>query len=503
MIDPRTPVVVGVGQLNQRAEPGEARSPVGLFVDAARLADADAGGGGVIRRVDTVAVVQIGSWGYHDPGAVAARELGIAPRSTVVSTVGGNSPQLLVNEMAASIRRGERDCVLLGGGEVMNTRRRARKAGVDLRWEMPADPPCPVVIGEDRDGTNESENAHGATAPVFVYPLLETALRARSGRSVAEHQRFVGELWSTFAAVASENPYAWSRTAFAPEQISTPTPDNRMVTFPYTKRMMAHIDVDQAAAVLLCSYDTARAAGVADDRMVFLHSGADAHDHWYLTERDSLSESVAIGAVARAALTAAGIGVDDVALFDFYSCFPAAVQLAMGSLGLAGPGGGDPRPLTVTGGLCFAGGPLNNYPTHAIARMAELLRADPGSYGLTTALGWYATKHSCGVWSTTPPAAGFVRVDPATTQSAVDATPRRTGADTYAGPITVEATSVPFDRAGAPTRAIVAGLTPDGRRTFANTTDPDAMRAITTDGWEGRTAELVTDGATNTVTEVR
>ena len=501
MIDPRTPVVVGVGQLNQRTEPGDARSPVGLFVDAARLADTDAGGG-VLRRVDTVAVVQIGSWGYHDPGAVAARELGIEPRSTIVSTVGGNSPQLLVNEMAASIRRGERDCVLLGGGEVMNTRRRARKAGIDLCWEMPDDPPCPIVIGDDGAGTNETENAHGATAPVFVYPLLETALRARAARSVAEHQRFVGELWSTFAAVAAENPYAWSRTAFTPEQIATAAPDNRMVTFPYTKRMMAHIDVDQAAAVLLCAYETARAAGVADDRMVFLHSGADAHDHWFLTDRHSLSESVAIGEVTRAALTAAGLGVDDVARFDFYSCFPAAVELAMGSVGLAGPGGGDPRPLTVTGGLCFAGGPLNNYPTHAIARMAELLRADPGSYGLTTALGWYATKHSCGVWSTTPPPAGFVRVDPATTQAAVDATPRRTGAATHSGPITVEATSVPFDRAGAPLHAIVAGLTSDGRRTFATTSDPDAMRSITTEGWEGRTAEVVTDGTTNTVTKV-
>jgi acetyl-CoA C-acetyltransferase len=501
MVDPRTPVIVGVGQVNQRAAPEDARSPVGLFVDAARLADADAGGR-VLRAVDTVAVVQIGSWGYTDPGALAARELRIEPRSTVVSTVGGNSPQLLANGLGAAIVRGERDVVLLGGGEVLHARRRARKAGGELHFEVTDDEPCREVVGDLRPGTNEIENAHGAIAPITMYPLLETALRGAAGRSIEEHQRHVGALWSTFSHVAATNPHAWSRTAYTPDEIVEVTPDNRMVTFPYTKRMSSNIDVDQGAALLLCSLEAARRLGVADDRIVFLHSGADASDHWFVSERWSLARSVAIGAVVRAALAATNLGIDDVARFDLYSCFPSAVELALESIGLAGPLGGDPRPLTVTGGLGFAGGPLNNYPTHAIATMVEQLRADPGSCAVTTALGWYATKHSCGVWSTTPPVSAFTHVDPATTQGAVDALPRREPATTYEGPVTIEATSVPFDRDGTPVSGIVMALADDGRRVVANVHDTGALVDMTKEAWEGRRARVATDGSVNIVEAV-
>ena len=271
--------MVGVGQVNQRdVAPSDARSPVGLFVDAARIAGGESHG--LLPRCDTVAVVMIGSWGYPDPGALAATELGIEPRSTVLSSVGGNSPQLLVNEMAAAIARGERDVVLIGGGEVLQTRRRARKLGIDLEFEPPTAAPCATVIGVDRAGTNDTENAHGAYAPTQVYPLFETALRAAAGRSIDAHQRHIGELWASFSRAAAENPHAWSRQALTPNDIFDVTPDNRLVNFPYTKRMNSNIDVDQGAAVLLASYETARAAGVPDDQLVFLHAGADAHDHW-------------------------------------------------------------------------------------------------------------------------------------------------------------------------------------------------------------------------------
>src|SRR4030095_11640717 len=116
-----------------------------------------------------------------------------------------------------------------------------------------------------------------------------------------------------------------------------------------------------------------------------------------------LAESPAIGIAGAAALEAAGLGMDDIARFDLYSCFPAAVELAMKAYGLGGPEAGDDRALTLTGGLGFAGGPGNNYSTHAIAMAVDACRQDPGSLSLVTALGWYATKHSVGVYSTVPP----------------------------------------------------------------------------------------------------
>ncbi len=497
MIDPRTPVLAGVGQCEQRCPPGEAASPVELFARAARLAGDDAGGN-LLARAGTVATVAIVAWPYADPGRMVAAALGIEPRRTVLSTTGGNSPQLLLNEIGARIQRGACDVVLLGGADAIHTRWRARREPrTEITWPVDDGPPCPDVVGIEQRGTDDWEMAHGLAAPTNVYPLFETALRAEAGHSIAEHQRAVGELWSQFAAVSARNPHAWSQRAFSASEIAEPAPDNRMVVFPYTKRMCANIDVDQGAALLLCSYEAARAAGIADERLVFLHAGADAHDHWWVSTRASLARSTAIGAITRAALGACGLGIDDVARFDLYSCFPSAVQMAMQSIGLRGPAGGDTRPLTVTGGLGFAGGPVNNYPTHAVATMAEHLRADPGAFGVTTALGWYVTKHSVGVWSSRPPERSYTRIDPARTQAAVDTEPARVAAGAYTGPVDVEATSVVMERDGNPASATVAGLAPDGRRVLAVSRDRDAMRSMCEKPWEGNRVSVEHDGARN------
>jgi acetyl-CoA C-acetyltransferase len=496
-VDARTPVLVGVGQAMQRvADPAEALEPVDLLADAARLALDDAS---APLTIDTVAVAEILSWRYADPGALLARRLGLEPRTTVLTSTGGNSPQMLVNRLGRAITAGEHDVVLFGGAECMYSRRRARRIAPKawLPWSTPDDPPCPNVWGDTRPGTSPYEMAHRALAPTQVYPLFETALRHARGESVEEHQRVVASLWSHLAAVAADNPHAWSRVAYSPDEIRVPTPDNRLAVFPYTKRMCANLDVDQAAAVLLCSHEAARAAGVPAERMVFPHAGADAHDHYFVTERADLGASTAIGVAGHAALDAAGIGLDDVARFDLYSCFPSAVQMALGSLGLAGPDGGDDRPITVTGGLSFAGGPGNDYVTHSIAAMVEACRREPGSVGLVTGLGWYATKHSVGVYSSEPPAEGFRAVDPAATQAAVDALPSREPAGVLDAGGTVEATSVAFDREGTPTMAIVSVLLPDGRRALANTTDPETMLAMCDEAWEGRAVGLRADGDVN------
>lgn len=494
--DPRTPVVVGVCQRGQRLEdPTAGLEPVDLLATAACAALADAG---APLTVDTVAIAEILSWRYPDPGALLGRRLGIEARRTILTTTGGNSPQMLVHRLGAAITAGTVDVALLGGVECMYSRRRARRIDPKrwLDWTPADDPPCSEVLGDDRPGSTQYEMAHRALAPTQVYPLLETALRHAHGHGVEEHQRHIATLWSNLAAVASENPYAWSPLAYTPDEIRVPGADNRIACFPYTKRMCANLDVDQAAVVVLCAYEAARAAGVSEDRMVFPLAGADAHDHFFITERDSLAASTAIGIAATAALGAAGLGIDDVARFDLYSCFPSAVQLALDSIGLAGPTHDD-RPITMTGGLPFAGGPGNNYTTHAIAAMVEACRRDPDSVGLVTALGWYATKHSVGLYSSRPPEHGFRAVDPATTQRAVDGRPRREPAGLLDGDVTVEATSVAFDRDGTPTIAIIAALTPDGRRALANTADTDTMLAMCAEPWEGRTVRLRADGDTN------
>jgi acetyl-CoA C-acetyltransferase len=262
-----------------------------------------------------------------------------------------------------------------------------------------------------------------------------------------------------------------------------------MVSFPYPKLCNANDRVDQGAAMILCSVEAARTAGVPEDRWVFPLAGADASDHWFLSHRRDLHSSPAIRLAGASALRLAGVGIDDIAHIDLYSCFPCAVQIAANELGL--PIDDPDRPLTVTGGLAFAGGPGNNYVSHSIAAMAGRLRADPGSLGLVTGLGWYVTKHAVGLWSTTPPTGGFAYESP---QDEVDGLPQRVPASGFEGDATVETYTVIHQRDGEPEHAIVSLLTDDGARAWGTLSDADTLRSLEVEEGCGRRARISAGG---------
>jgi len=465
-----------------------------MMTEAAGLAGADSGTGDrLLRRADSVQVVDPMSWRTTNPAGALARELGANPRETVATRTGGNTPQTLVNEASLAIQRGDLDIVVLAGVEVMYTRNLARKTGErPAWWDADDDPSAPTrVVGSDRAGTTPYEESRGLTMPTNVYPIFETALRAAKGESVAEHTARIAQLWSRFSWVAADNPHAWAKAPMEAGAIAAPSPTNRMVGFPYTKFLNANIQVDQAAAIILCSVEMARATGVPEDRWVFPWAGADAHDHWFVSNRESLAASPAIAACGRAVFDLTGRSIDDVAYLDLYSCFPAAVQLGADALGIDA---WDPsRVPTITGGLTFGGGPGNNYVTHSIATMVERLRADESALGLVTALGWYATKHSVGLYSTRPPEAFRWQ----SMQDEVDRLPVRSIVEDHQGPATIESYTVLHNRDGNPSSATTALLTEDGRRTWSSTTDGAVMTAMTTEELCGRDADV--HGATFSV----
>ncbi len=470
-VDPRQPVLVGAGQLTRRD--GEPLEPLELMERAARAAADDAGVPRLLERLQSVAVVDSLSAPLGDPGAVLAGRLGARPAETVTSGLGGNGPQLLVNDLATRIAREGLDVALIAGAEAMATVTRLMKAGEAAPWPQDDGAARPTrTLGDERAGSSPAEDAAGLIAPVFFYPALEHALRAAAGRTRAEHLAAISALWAGFAAVAAENPHAWTREAPSAGTIATADGSNRLVSDPYRKLHNAHLAVDQGAALLLCSAEAATAAGVPRDRWVFVHAGAHGHDHWYVTERDALDRSPAIQLAGQAALAHAEIMVSELAHVDLYSCFPSAVQIAAAELGL---GTGDGRGLTVTGGLTFFGGPGNNYATHGIATLAGRLREDPGSFGLATALGWYATKHALGVYSTAEPARTFEAFD---VQAAVDTLPRRAVADGFAGDGAVETYTALYERDGAPGMGIVVARLADGRRALARSHDRGALAEL-------------------------
>lgn len=484
-IDPRTPVLVGSGQFIQRvATVAEALDPISMIGEAIRSAAADAGLGGV-PDVDSLRIVSQFSWRYENLPEAIANDLRIAAADLAYSTAGGNTPQSLVNTAAGEIQSGALDIAILAGGEAMHTRLRARKEGIELTWPKPAATSAPRPIGEDLVMNHPSEVARSIVMPVQVYPMFETAIRSGLGRSPEEHVASISEMWAGFSTVAAGNPYAWSQTAKTADEIRTPGPDNRMIGLPYPKLMNSNNNVDQSAAVIICSVSKAQALGIAEDRWVFIHSGADCHEHAFISNRFSFARTPAIELGGRMALELAGLTIDDVGIVDLYSCFPAAVQLGARSLGVS-----LDRQLTRTGGLAFAGGPWNNYVMHAIATtMNDVRDASGGTPALVWGNGGYATKHAFGVYSASPPANGFRHGYP---QAEIDAMPSRQLAEPAdaVGSATIEAYTVIHSRDGRPETAIASCLLADGRRAWGTSTDADLTAAMCEGEWVDRTVQL-------------
>ncbi len=491
------PIIVGVGQITNRSvDAATAKAPLELMEIAAKRAEMDAGAGALLANVDSVQAVGVLSWPSADPAVDLAARLEARPAETLYTTIGGNTPQSLVNETAERIVRGDVRLALLAGADAVHSLRLAAKRGEQLSWADRGQPK--TNWGDGRPGSNELEGRHGATMPIHFYPLFENALRAQQRRSIEAHQRHVSELWATFAAVARDNEYAWFRDGKPAEEIATVSPTNRMVCFPYTKYMNAMLEVDQGAALLMTSTSVARELDIPEERWVYLLGCGDAVDNWFISERTNYHSSPAIRAAGNRALSMAGVGIDDVAYFDLYSCFPSAVQLGRDALGI---GPEDPRPLTVTGGLAYFGGPGNNYTMHSICQMVELLREDGERTGLVTGLGWYATKHAVGVYGARPPAGAWERTDPAVDQAALDKIARPEVIDAADGPATVETYTVVHDREGRPQQGIVIGRLRDERRFVANTPDDIALlESMTAREFVGEQGTVHHDASTNTNT---
>lgn len=469
-VDPRSPVLVGAGQLTwtDRTTP---TSPLELMTEAARRALQDTGSAArLLPRIGSVAVVDCLSWNAPDPGHALAAELGAEPAETVTTHASGTSPLDILRDAAGRIRAGELDVALIAGAEAVKSTSDGRYTGGP---DQPEGTTPTRTLGTGRHATQDAEEAAGLLSPVRVYPLFENAIRAESGHDIAAHDEWLGALWSRFGAVATSNPHAWLSTAPSAQSIVESGHGNRMITFPYRKLLTANIFVDQSAALVLCSAGAAEAAGIPRENWVFVHSAAAANDHWYVGERAELSHSPAIAAVGRAALGHAEAHIDEITHLDLYSCFPSAVQIAARELGVDLRDG--KREPTVTGGLTFAGGPGSNYVTHALATLVARLRADPGSLGMCTGVGWYLTKHAAAVLSTSPPPRPFAGID---VQSEVDAQPRRRIAETTDGTATIETYTVAFAPDNEPGSGHISCLLPDGSRAFAGTDDPGTIAGL-------------------------
>ena len=475
-IDPRAPVLVGVGQVVQRPAPDAGSQPplepLALMECAARRAAEDAGCPALLAQLDSVRVPR-GLWPYENPAHTLRERLGSPRARTALAPVSGNMVQRMLTDAARQIAAGSLDTVLLVGAEAEHSKRRAERAGGRPAWSEPEAPAPDVDFEQGGRWILREEIEAGLAQPAAIFSLYENAGRHARGETLDENRDRIAGLWRGFAEVAESNPFAWTREAPSVAVIRDEAPANRFIAHPYTKRLCSNMVVDLGAAVLLCSAERARRLGIPRGRWVFLHAATDCMGTPLLSHRMDF--------VRVPALELTGLGPADFAHVDLYSCFPAAVEVAAEALGF--PLG---RPLTVTGGLAFAGGPFNSYVLHALATMVERLRGDPGSRGLVSSVGGSFSKHAFGVYSTDPPAPGFRYAD---LDAEAASLPRRELAVGFAGEAAVESYALRY-REGEPAVASFACLLDDGRRAWARSEDPEVFRALLDGETCGRRARV-------------
>src|SRR6267154_6084322 len=381
----RIPVIVGVGEIVDRpADIAAGLEPLTLLEQAMRRAEADSGAK-LIGELGSLDVVNFLSWRYRDPEKLLAARLGVSPAHNYYGPVGGESPIRYIHEAAQRIARGECSVAAVCGAEAQSTATKAERGGITLPWT-----PFASDVEEPKRGAAFQKPMAvklGVFRPVTVYPFYEAASSAHWGQTPREAMVESGELWSRYSEVAAQNPNAWLKHRFTPQEITTPTADNRLIAWPYTKLQVANPTVNMGAAVLMTSLAKAKAAGIAEDRLVHIWGGASAEEPRDYLIRDQFFESHPQNAVLNAVLDLVGGDGRAFDAIELYSCFPCVPKMARRTLGLDT----DVQP-TVTGGLTFFGAPLNTYMTHAACAMVRKLRGG-ARLGLLYGQGGFVTKH--------------------------------------------------------------------------------------------------------------
>lgn len=477
MKESNIPVLVGSGQLvDHEADVDRHIEPLDMLTRVALSAAQDAGlGPKSLQKMDTIALVGIAGWHPDNSPDLVASKIGAHPTHEYVTGIGGQVGIRLLNFVASEIVKGESEFALVAGCNNLKVLMKAIGLGKQLSWTR-GGTGVPTLIGGDEPGSSDLEGQYGLKQPPDIYPLFENALRAKLGLDLEQHKRRMGNLFTRFTEIAADNAYAWFPTRRSADELTTVSATNRMISFPYPKYLNAVLNTEQAAGLILCSVAKARALGISEEKWIYWWGGAHSQEKaWWMSERPDFTECPSMKDTHISALANAGIEISEIDHFDFYSCFPVAVEMACEMLGIAVD---DQRGFTVTGGLPYAGGPASAYTLHSIAEMARKLRENPGHKGLVTGNGWYFTKHSAAVLASTPkesiPRDGLIAELPSlqmrTSAEVVDTTAE--------GPATIESYTVSYDREGKPTRGIVLGRTDAGSRFLANT--PDSIEFLET-----------------------
>jgi acetyl-CoA C-acetyltransferase len=354
--------------------------------------------------------------------------------------------------------------------------------------EQPDDTPEPDIHHQIPDPfSSDLEAERGVWAPGEFYAIADSALRHAKGYELNDYRDHIAQMYSEFSEVAANNPHAWRQEKLSPGDIRTVTDKNGMIAFPYTKNHLSQWNVNQAVAVMVCSYGKAKALGLDESGWIYPLAAVQSRNVVALAQKPQLHSHHGSRLGGERAFALAGLTPADVEVADMYSCFPVAIQAYASDLKLP-----ESLPLSVTGSMAYGGGPFNHGGLDSTARVAEVLREKSGGQhvGLITNLSGMFGKQGCLLLGTEPNPKGF-GFDDITEQVAEleQAIPLN---GSYEGPATIVGYSVMFNK-GALSHAVAYCDTPEGERTVVRS-DNEEVLAMTETEYVGKTVQVSVDG---------
>ena len=384
-------VVIGISAIQQKGNFENLDEALHLMDKAVKEALSDSGNELVKDYIDEIRIPK-GFWRYRDPGKWIARNNNFKNIPTTYVTKIGVLQQNLINEACQKIETGEINASIILGGEA---RFKQLRAVIEKKeyFETKLDENPDFYIKAKEDLYGDEELAELGAMAVGYYATMETAIRKNDGEGIEEHQNNIALMYEEFSKIASENKDGWLNHPYAKEDILETSKKNKMLAYPYNKLHCTSWNVNQSAAIIICSEELANELEIDNKKRVYPISSSENNHMIAIQQRPKLYESLGMTYAANSInkmIERLDIKLD---AYDLYSCFPAAIKMFTKSLELD-----SEIPKTVTGSMPYAGGPLNSFVIHSTVKMIQKIRSLEVEYGLITGVSGMMTKQSFCVW---------------------------------------------------------------------------------------------------------
>lgn len=480
--------IVGTAQHTWNNANETCPEPLIMWEQAVREAAANVGGtSDVIGELDYFGIVHTQSWNYDNPLTRLQHRLGRQGVDGTYSLVAGTSPQRLLDNAAAKMMRGEISAAVVVGAEAQATLKKYEKSGETPPWSF-ADPNPVSFASFMNEWYLLTEINHGILPAWLTFALLAQARWAEQADRAADRSNMLTDM-ASLSSIAARNPYSWKARAYTPVELASYENGNRPIATPLTKFTTAFPFVDMSAANILVTEEVADRWGVPEERRIYLHGWGFARDESHIAARSHLGQSKAMQRAAQEALRTAQIEMDRIDIFDFYSCFPTALQFARDAHNISID---DDRAISLTGGLPYFGGPGSNYMSHSISSLVDHLRCNNTHYGMVTGIGMHMTKHVVGIWSAIRPNHSLADFDEPQ-RAVIDDGTKNVVADAN-GVVSIDAASALFSHEGEAVSAVAICTLPDSSRCYAEITDRDLVAAVHRGEWVGANGKVSATG---------